>query len=81
MNMNWRRRKGRGQPVETRLGALPILKKPQSKSTSMTKLKLLEIIQRLLEADADLTFLSRLSEEEIETLIACIRHRLDSPKT
>ena len=45
------------------------------------KAKLLEIVQRLLETDADLSFLARLSQEELETLIACIRHRLDSPKT
>jgi hypothetical protein len=47
----------------------------------MIKAKLLEIIQRLLETDADLSFLARLSKEEIETLIACIRHRMDSLKT
>jgi hypothetical protein len=44
------------------------------------KVKLLEIIKRLLEADADLNFLVRLSEEELETLIACIRSRLESPR-
>ena len=44
------------------------------------KSKLLEIIQRLLETDADLSFLAKLSKEELETLIACIRNRLDSPK-
>jgi hypothetical protein len=42
--------------------------------------KLLEIIRRLLETDADLSFLVQLSEEELGTLIACIRSRLDSPK-
>jgi Domain of unknown function (DUF3944) len=45
------------------------------------KAKLLEIIKRLLETDVDLSFLARLSNEELETLIACIRHRLDRPKT
>jgi hypothetical protein len=45
------------------------------------KAKLLEIIQRLLQTDDELSFLVRLSNEELETLIASIRHRLDNPKT
>ncbi len=47
----------------------------------MVKAKLLEIIVRLLETDVDLSFLVGLSREEIETLIACIRNRLDSIRT
>jgi hypothetical protein len=39
----------------------------------MTKEKLIETIQRLLKTDADLNFLLALDEEDIETLLACIR--------
>ena len=39
----------------------------------MTKEQLIEIIKRLLEADADLDFLSKLSKSEPETLVAAVR--------
>jgi len=39
----------------------------------MTKEQLIEIIKRLLETDADLDFLSKLSKSELETLVAAVR--------
>lgn len=44
----------------------------------MKKDKLIEIIMNLLQTDADLKFLMDLKEEELETLVACIRNRVDS---
>ena len=41
----------------------------------MDKSELLEIIQKLLETDADLSFLEQLSQADLETLVACIRGR------
>jgi len=38
---------------------------------------LIELIRRLLRSDANLDFLSKLSEIELETLVACIRERVD----
>jgi hypothetical protein len=43
----------------------------------MTKEKLIEIIQGILQTDVDLSFLLQLKERELETLIACIRERVD----
>ena len=43
----------------------------------MTKEKMLEIIQKLLETDIDLDFLLRLNDEDLRTLVACIRERVD----
>ncbi len=43
----------------------------------MTKEKLAEIIGELLKTDRDLSFLLELKKKDIETLIACIRHRVD----
>ncbi len=43
----------------------------------MTKQKLIEIIQNILKTDADLNFLLRLEESEIETLVACIRDKVE----
>ena len=44
----------------------------------MTKEKLVEKIRELLKTDMDLKFILDLKKEEIETLIACIRDRVDS---
>jgi hypothetical protein len=44
----------------------------------MKKDKLLEIIMNLLQTDADLEFLMDLKKEELETLVACIRNRVDN---
>jgi hypothetical protein len=43
----------------------------------MTKEKLIEIMQGILQTDVDLRFLLQLKENELETLIACIRERVD----
>ena len=43
----------------------------------MTKEKIVERIKELLKADVDLDFLLELKKTEIETLIACIRGRVD----
>jgi len=43
----------------------------------MTNGELVEKIKELLGADADLGFLLKLGGEELETLIASIRERLD----
>ena len=43
----------------------------------MTKEKLIEIIKKILNTDADLSFLMQLKVKELETLVACIRERVD----
>ena len=43
----------------------------------MTKEKLVKKIKELLITDIDLSFLLELKKEEIETLVACIRDRID----
>jgi hypothetical protein len=43
----------------------------------MTKEKLVEIIQSILNTDIDLNFLQQLKKRELETLVACIRNRVD----
>ena len=45
----------------------------------MNKEKLVEKIKELLRTDMDLRFLLELKKEEIETLVACIRDRVDNP--
>lgn len=44
----------------------------------MKKEELIQLAKRILKADADLRFLLRLETEELETLVACIRARLES---
>jgi len=43
----------------------------------MTKEKLVKKIEELLKTDIKLKFLMELKKEEIETLVACIRDRVD----
>jgi len=43
----------------------------------MTKERLVQKIMELLKTDIDLSFLLELKKEEIETLVACIRDRID----
>lgn len=43
----------------------------------MTKEELIKKIVEILKTDLDLNFLTILKEEELETLIACIRDRVD----
>lgn len=44
---------------------------------NMNKDKLVEIIQDLLKTDHELSFLKELKKEDLETLVACIRDRID----
>ncbi len=44
----------------------------------MTKEELVGKIRELLKTDNDLSFLLQLKRKEIETLIACIRDRVDN---
>ncbi|MGV8059072.1 MAG: hypothetical protein AB2L12_13775 [Smithellaceae bacterium] len=41
------------------------------------KAALLEIIKKLLKADTDLSFLLKLREDDLKTLVGCVRARLD----
>jgi hypothetical protein len=43
----------------------------------MTKEELVQKIQKLLNTDYDLNFLLELQKNDIETLIACIRDRVE----
>ena len=45
--------------------------------SDITKGKLIEIIKGLLETDADLSFLVKLDENELETLVACVGDRIE----
>ena len=45
--------------------------------SDINKEKLVEIIKGLLRTDADLNFLVKLDENELETLVACIRDRIE----
>ncbi|MBU0736079.1 MAG: hypothetical protein KJ823_03325 [Proteobacteria bacterium] len=44
----------------------------------MTKEELVGKITEILKTDNDLSFLLQLKEKELETLIACIRDRVDN---
>ncbi len=43
----------------------------------MTKEQLINIIVGLLDTDLDLNFLLQLRKDDLETLVACIRDRVD----
>jgi hypothetical protein len=43
----------------------------------MTKEKLVRIIQGLLKTEVDLSFLLQLQKSDLETLVACIRDRVE----
>jgi len=45
---------------------------------SMTKEELVRKIREILKTDCDLSFLLQLKKKEVETLIACIRDRVDN---
>ena len=45
---------------------------------AMTKEKLIEKIKEILKTDSDLSFLLQLEQSDVETLIACIRDRVDN---
>jgi hypothetical protein len=44
----------------------------------MNKNELIEIIQRVLNTNRDLSFLQKLQKSELETLVACIRDQVES---
>ena len=44
---------------------------------NLNKEKLVDILSGLLLTDIDLSFLLQLETEEIETLVACVRERVD----
>jgi hypothetical protein len=46
----------------------------------MTKEDLFDLLRKILNTDANLDFLSNLGPRELETLIACIRHRIEQEK-
>lgn len=48
-----------------------------SRELCMKKEKLIEKIKEILKTDVDLSYLSVLKQEQLETLIACIRYRID----
>jgi len=43
----------------------------------MTKEQLVEIVTKLLQTDADLDFLAKLSKSELETLVSADRNRVE----
>ena len=43
----------------------------------MKKEKLIDILKKILQTDVDLDFLSCLTDDELQTLVACIRSRVD----
>jgi len=43
----------------------------------MKKEQLINILLGILKTDVDLSFLKQLKENELETLVACIRERVD----
>ena len=45
----------------------------------MTKGELVGKIREILKTDNDLSFLLQLKKKEVETLIACIRDKVDKP--
>ena len=52
-------------------------KKFNHEENIMKKTELLEIIKKLLKTDVNLDFLLNLPESDLETLVVCIRERLD----
>ena len=54
-------------------GKIPVM-------TDLTKTELLEMLLKLLHADRDLKFLLSLSEEDLTTLLAILRERIENMK-
>jgi hypothetical protein len=52
-------------------------RKENETEVSLTRDKLIKIIEGLARTDADLSFLLKLEKRELETLAACIRERID----
>jgi hypothetical protein len=51
--------------------------RPSKAQNALNKDELLEILKGLLGTDVRLDFLLQLSEGELETLVVCVRERLD----
>lgn len=45
----------------------------------VTQENLIRILQNVLKTDIDLSFLKTLKRADLETLVACIRNRVDEP--
>ena len=50
---------------------------PFSRYPQMVKKELIEILKKVLETDTDLDFLLQLKDTDLQTLVACIRSRID----
>ena len=48
--------------------------------TQVTRESLIRILQNVLNTDIDLSFLEILKKADLETLVACVRNRVDSSK-
>jgi hypothetical protein len=46
----------------------------------MTKEELVDLLRKVLKTNASLDFLSKLEPGELETLIACMRERIEQEK-
>ena len=46
----------------------------------MKKQELIQILKKLLETDTELEFLRQLTEEDLQTLVACVRGRVDQTR-
>jgi hypothetical protein len=46
----------------------------------MTKEELVDLLRKILNTDADRNFRSILGPTELETLVVCIRHRIEQEK-
>jgi hypothetical protein len=54
-------------------------KNPESRS-HMTKEDLVDLLKKILNTETELDFLFALEQRELETLIACIRNRIEQEK-
>lgn len=50
----------------------------QKGNNKLNNEKLVEILKKLLKTDVDMSFLLQLEKTELETLIACIRDRVEN---
>jgi hypothetical protein len=46
----------------------------------MRREKLVALVKKILKTEADLDFLSALASKDLETLVACIRDRIEQEK-
>jgi hypothetical protein len=52
---------------------------PMNGEKNVTQESLIRILQNVLKTDIDLSFLNSLKKVDLETLVACVRNRVDSP--